>query len=648
MREAARFFAQILLMFLFAGVIYGQSDKLFFLDNFRSNAKNQRIDSVLRMSETYAEINPDTTLFLSNLIINDAISDKNYKAISKAYKNMADAYYYKNDYANSLLFYKKSAEADLLVVSDTSGFYIDRISDIAYCYIQLGLHEKAIELDKSALKLNQRFNRAMETADNLNNLGNSYFYLGQYNKAIEYMTKTLELDRRSGDSVAISVSLNNIGMVYSRWRKHYEALIFYEDALSYTTIQGSKAIRYSNIGMEWYYLGDYKKALNYLSKALEIDTESHQTIKIGVRKNEIAIVLSAMGEFDKALRLNQEALIIFKNADIRESQIITLSHLGDIYRKKVQPSVAERYYLESLGMAIDSKSQHHMAQNYKNLYELAEEKGEFKKALDYFKFYSISKDSIFDGESYKQLANFHVLYETEKKEQENMLLIRDNELKQRNYRLAVVVIAGLFVVLILIFFLYKVKARSLTQNKLLLEQEKKLSIMEIERKASENRLLEDRIFAEQQINRLEREKYQTEIKLKNADLASSTLCLINRNEILSEIKDKLKQNHNTQIISEVVHLINSNTDIDQDWYKFRTTFEDIYPGFFDRLNQNYPQLTDHDIRLSAYLLINLSSREIAGLMNVSIDATNKARQRLRKKLNLEPEADLTLFLTSVK
>ena len=97
----------------------------------------------------------------------------------------------------------------------------------------------------------------------------------------------------------------------------------------------------------------------------------------------------------------------------------------------------------------------------------------------------------------------------------------------------------------------------------------------------------------------------------------------------------------------MVQFINSNTDIDQDWLKFKTTFENVHPGFFDRLIRDFPQLTDHDVRLSSYLRINLSSREIAGLMNVSLDATNKSRQRLRKKLNLEAEADLTSFLASI-
>ena len=199
----------------------------------------------------------------------------------------------------------------------------------------------------------------------------------------------------------------------------------------------------------------------------------------------------------------------------------------------------------------------------------------------------------------------------------------------------------------LIFFLYRIKAVSLKQSKKLLAQEQELAHLEIEKKTAENKLLEDRIFAEQQINRLEREKYQSEIEFKNAELAGTTLSLVNKNEILGEIRNRLMDNHKPETIPGVIRFINANTDIDLDWNKFRLTFEEVHPGFFERIQKQYPQLTDHDIRLSAYLRINLSSREIAGLMNVSLDATNKGRQRLRKKLDLAPESDLCEFLKSV-
>ena len=167
------------------------------------------------------------------------------------------------------------------------------------------------------------------------------------------------------------------------------------------------------------------------------------------------------------------------------------------------------------------------------------------------------------------------------------------------------------------------------------------------KKDAENRMLEDRIFAEKQINRIQREKHHAEIEHKNAELANSTLCLVNKNEILSEIKDKLKSSQKADTFHEVVQFINANTDIDQGWHKFRITFNEVHPGFFDRVQSHFSHLTDNDVRISAYLRINLSSREIARLMNVTLDATNKSRQRLRKKLDLPPEADLTEFLKSI-
>jgi len=76
-------------------------------------------------------------------------------------------------------------------------------------------------------------------------------------------------------------------------------------------------------------------------------------------------------------------------------------------------------------------------------------------------------------------------------------------------------------------------------------------------------------------------------------------------------------------------------------------FEKLNPGFFDRIRNLYPDFSEQFIRLSAFLRIELSTKEIAQLMNVSVAAVNKNRQRLRKKLNLEAEADLKAFMESI-
>jgi tetratricopeptide (TPR) repeat protein len=639
--------AILLITLIWTLSLSGQDSRNFLRKNFGRLNQSVIMDSLLHSSERYVEVNPDTALFLAQTALSLAAASGDNKKLSLAAKYAAEACFYKNDYKKAIGFYMQSAEASYQINNDSSGFMAERLTDAAYCYQELGISEKALTLNKASLNIQKKLQNAVEISNNLNNIGTNYFYLSQFDKAIEYFGQTLHLDRESGDSAAIATSLNNMGMVYSRWGKHRQAIGFYEDALGYTSIEQRKAIRLSNIGMAWYHLKEYDKALEYLNKALEIDQKYNQRIKVGIRKNEISAVLAAKGKYEEAIGLNEEALIIFKETGIMESQIIALTDMGNIFRQLGQMNKAELCFLESSAIAIENRSLYNLARNYKCLYELAEENNDYKKAFDYFKKYAAMNDSIFSAEKHKQLANFEILYETEKKEKENHLLLLDIELKQRKQRLGIAVIIGLALVLLLTYSLLRVKSKNLKQNQLLLKQRHDLARLQIKSKEAENKMLEDRIFAEQQINRLEREKHQAEIDLKNSELASSTLSLVNKNEILGEIREKLKGNHQLEGIRDVVHFINSNTDIDQDWHKFRLTFEEVHPGFFDRLQLNFPQLTDHDVRLSSYLRINLSSREIAGLMNVSLDATNKGRQRLRKKLNLEPEADLNEFLRSL-
>ena len=627
--------------------LQGQSSKDFLKHHFGKLNKSQVLDTLISLSEKYAEENPDTAIFLGKLAFDLGNSGKDKSAIALSSRHIADAYFYKNEFLKAIEFYDQSANTEFMIHNDSTYFYADRLADIAYCYQELGIYEKALELHFAALSIFQKLNKKEDISNMLSNIGTNYFFRGQYDKAIEYFEKTLKIDLQRKDSTAIAVSLNNIGMVYSQWEKHQQALEFYQDALSYTSSEARQSIRLSNIGMAWYHLKDYSKALEYLNEALAIDTKYKQVVKVGVRKDEIGTILAAKGQYKEAILLHEEALKIFRETGIRNSQIITLYDIGDIFRKTGRIDKAESYYLESAKIAKEDHSLHHLSRNYKSLYEIAEIKGDYKKAFEYFRLFSVVHDSVFNTEKHEQIARFEVLFNTEKKEKENQILLRDNELKLKKQKLAMAIIASLSLILLLIFSLYRIKSKNLRQSQLLLKQEHALAKMESEKKDAENRMLEDRIFAEKQINRIQREKHHAEIEHKNAELANSTLCLVNKNEILSEIKDKLKSSQKADTFHEVVQFINANTDIDQGWHKFRITFNEVHPGFFDRVQSHFSHLTDNDVRISAYLRINLSSREIARLMNVTLDATNKSRQRLRKKLDLPPEADLTEFLKSI-
>jgi tetratricopeptide (TPR) repeat protein/DNA-binding CsgD family transcriptional regulator len=605
------------------------------------------IDTLIARSGRVVEENPDTAFVMAGKALEMATEINDLQRLSLAARWMAEACYYRNDYLKAIDFYLQSAMYSYKIDRDSSGFMAERLTDAAFCYQELGIYDMALELNFASLKIQQKLENTLEISNNLCNIGTNYFFRAQYDKAVDYFNRTLSIDRKSGDSAAIAISLNNLGMVYSRWGKHQRALEFYTEALKLTSEESKKSIKLSNIGMAWYNLKDYEKALQYLNQALEIDMKYKQPIRAGVRKNEIGSVLAAMGQYAAAIRLHKEALAVFRSAGILESQIITLADMGDLYRKTGNLLAAETCYKESASIASRNQSLHHLSRSYKSLFELAKEQGNSDLALNYYLDYSRVKDSIFTNETNDLISRYEIMYETEKHEKENQLLLRDNEIKARRQKMLLIFTTGLLLLLIMALSLFRIRSKYLNQQQLILQQDNYLANLEIARKNAANQALEERIFAEQQINRLEREKHLAEIEVKNNELANSLLNIVRKNEIMYEIRERIRTSGNGDALNELVRFINSNTDTDHNWKKFRLEFEQVHSGFFDRLKENYPDLTEHDTRLAACLRINLSSREIAGMMNVSLETAHKNRQRLRKKMNLSPGSDLASELRKI-
>lgn len=168
------------------------------------------------------------------------------------------------------------------------------------------------------------------------------------------------------------------------------------------------------------------------------------------------------------------------------------------------------------------------------------------------------------------------------------------------------------------------------------------------------------LLAEQEIIKLRNAMLQTEIERKNLDfdlkkkeLATVALKNTHKNEILLNIKDQLLQMESkidSKAFMQVNKLIKSIDDeirLDQDWELFKKHFEAVHGDFFKRLKQHYPDLTPKDLKLCAYLRINLSSKEIAHLMNISVRGVEIGRYRLRKKLFIDSDQNLFEFMLQI-
>lgn len=160
---------------------------------------------------------------------------------------------------------------------------------------------------------------------------------------------------------------------------------------------------------------------------------------------------------------------------------------------------------------------------------------------------------------------------------------------------------------------------------------------------------------QQEINRLQHEKLETEIQFKNRELASATMHLVQKGKMILKIEEELskllrKYQATPQLrreIQELLSLVAGDNQLDEDWKQFAYHFDQVYIDFQRRLQEKYPQLSPNDHKLCAYLRMNLTSKEIASLMNISIRGVEASRYRLRKKLDLPTDANLTDFILKI-
>jgi DNA-binding CsgD family transcriptional regulator len=166
-----------------------------------------------------------------------------------------------------------------------------------------------------------------------------------------------------------------------------------------------------------------------------------------------------------------------------------------------------------------------------------------------------------------------------------------------------------------------------------------------------NLLLEIKeLETEQQLMKLQNEQLSQDVDMKSRELAVSTMSLIKKNELLSVIKEDLKKTSEeggTRSLKSVISVINKNISDDDTWNVFREAFDTADKDFLKKVKQAHPSLTPNDLRLCAYLRLNLSSKEIAPLLSISVRSIEIKRYRLRKKMDLAHEQGLVEYILSI-
>ncbi len=162
-------------------------------------------------------------------------------------------------------------------------------------------------------------------------------------------------------------------------------------------------------------------------------------------------------------------------------------------------------------------------------------------------------------------------------------------------------------------------------------------------------------ISEKEVIKLKNEKLETEIEYKNSELASAAMNIVQKKEFLIKVKEELqtliksgKESIQTFEIKRIARLLTEDKKINEEWEQFSIHFNKVHGDFLNKIKERYPAINQQELKLSAYLIMNLSSKEIAQLMCISVRGVEISRYRLRKKLHIPTETNLFEFLFEIQ
>ena len=197
-----------------------------------------------------------------------------------------------------------------------------------------------------------------------------------------------------------------------------------------------------------------------------------------------------------------------------------------------------------------------------------------------------------------------------------------------------------------VYYLYKWQRKKFNQQQEKYEEEQKRLqyLYQLEINKAENELVA-----------LRNEKLQSEIDFKNSELATTAMHLVQKGELLAKIKGELNQimkvldNEKAVIeLKKMIKVLSEDDKMDKDWEHFAQHFDKVNSDFVVSLKEKHPTITGNELKLCAYLRMNLSTKEIAQLMNISVRGVEISRYRLRKKLQIPSEKSLFDYLINIQ
>ncbi|MBB6459688.1 helix-turn-helix transcriptional regulator [Flammeovirga kamogawensis] len=451
-----------------------------------------------------------------------------------------------------------------------------------------------------------------------------------FSNAFNYAGETLFLAEEAQDTVLMVKAYQSMGVLYYLFKQDEEAGIYFNKAYQYQQkLSKTQAVSNKSLYATHYYLALYYQRINNY-KSLKIHIDSCFTYAKSSNENAIYKVylnekLASYYEGDKNYK--QSLALLFKgidrlenlpdsypNKEIHKSFLIILyGHVAQNYFDLNRQDVSKKYFEKALKVE-DKNGEYIFYQSYvMNRYaKLLALNGAYKDAY----FYQTESKTINDtylnlrNDRNKDFLTIRSHYKEEIDKKNEQLAKQQQEISARNKQLLYYKIIFLIIVVALIggvlFFRWR-------------NERKKHFLKELASKEL--------------------------LALKNKELTTNTLRLIEREEVIELLRVHIENSEIGVGSKRFLKSIDRNSETL--WDGFNKTFIDQNIGFYERLEKEVPNLSAADLKVCALIKLNFSGKEMAYLLGISLGSVHVARHRLRKKMNLERDINLTNYINSI-
>lgn len=487
----------------------------------------------------------------------------------------------------------------------------------AWCHETLSDYPAAMEHARQARTLFRKIGDRTGEANSLIAIGVIAFGMTQFTVALENLQEARAIFTAEQNFQRLASACNNIGMVYQELGRFPEALEAYLEALRINEELGDEvqaATNIGNISNVYFYLGDTVRSFEYDQRSLEMARRRNDSYRTAHALEAISSNYKERGEHDAALEALHESLSIFRELQERRYEAAALIKLGTLHELRGEFALA--------------------LQQFEQAESIAETIGRTDSVIN-----ARLRIGMFHVRNGEPAAAIPVL---------RLGLAAADEtgsLKARNELLLVLATAldatGEHAEA---FQRMKEHAASLET---LFGDERQRAVAQMQA-----RFDVERAEREREVFRLRSEHLEEMMEMRSKELASLAMHLVRKNAFLQKLRRDAQQlaadnPASKSLLDTLLKAIMENLRGDDEWERFEQEFQHIHHDFMTRLSQHCTRLTPTELKVCAMLKINLSNKEIASLLSVSIRNIESHRYSIRKKLQLPSDANLTIALVGL-